>query len=89
MIARGPRGQSPKAQGDESWERWQKVVIQLLVLVLKIISAGAIVAIFAIAEYAAVVKVAHALADQPVHATPQCSTLCDKPPAECKCLSRS
>jgi hypothetical protein len=50
------------------WERWQKNVIQFLVLALKIVSAAAIIAIFTIAEYAAVLKVATALTPQPVHA---------------------
>jgi hypothetical protein len=68
MSAPDPGTNRPDPRGDERWERWQKLVIQLLVLALKIISAVAIVVIFAIAEYAAVMKVAHALAQEPAYA---------------------
>ena len=54
------------------WERWQHGVVQFLVLALKLISAAAIIALFAIAEYAAVKNVARILTVEPVSVSPTC-----------------
>ncbi len=66
-------------ENDDMWERWQRGVVQFLVLALKIISAAAIITLFVIAEYAAVRSAAHALAMETVNAAPQ-----PKAPAPCE-----
>ena len=63
-------GRPPSRKEEDIWERWQRGVVQFLVLALKVISAAAIISLFAIAEYAAVKNVARALAAETVRAAP-------------------
>jgi hypothetical protein len=69
-----PEIKLPVRKEEDIWERWQRGVIQFLVLALKIISAAAIISLFAIAEYAAVRNIARALASETVQAAPRNST---------------
>jgi hypothetical protein len=60
----------------DPWERWEKGVIHFPVLALKIISSLAIIAIFAVTEYAAIRNVAKALVDEPVRSVSGSETGC-------------